>query len=165
MQHFWLSWAANSYEPWRLMAGARALKHAINGEHQTLSNAQSSSVSLSLSLWLSHSTAIAYTPSYWPSSISQPVNHMNRFRLRFVFDSNQFVWHFWLFHPLPHHCNWPPSGLFSECFLFASFFIVVVLGLLYRFCAPFSKQQQENRAGQTLPSNRVACCIFKYGLK
>lgn len=38
-------------------------------------------------------------PSVDPSgsqSVSQPVNHSNRFRLRFVFDSNQFVWHFWL---------------------------------------------------------------------
>lgn len=53
-------------------------------------------------------------------------------------------------------------GCFRNASCLPLFF--VVLGLLYRFCAPFSKQQ-ENTAGQTLPSNRVACCIFKYGLK
>lgn len=117
------------------LAGARALKHAINGEHQTPSNARSSPSSLSLSLFFSYPSAIAYTPSYWPSSISQPVNHMNRFRLRFVFDSNQFVWHFWLFHPLSFNLSGdPPLQLTSEWAVFGML-LVCLFFLLFLACS------------------------------
>lgn len=106
-------------------------------------------------------------------SVSQLVNHMNRFRLRFVFDSNQFVWHFWLFHPLSLHLTlllkltseWAVFGM-----LFVRLIFVVVVRLLYRFCIlRFQSRSRKTAAAvaaaaakQTLPSHRVACCIFKY---
>lgn len=140
------------------LAGARALKHAINGEHQTPSNARSSPSSLSLSLFFAYPSAIAYTPSYWPSSISQPVNHMNRFRLRFVFDSNQFVWHFWLFHPLSFNLSGdPPLQLTSEWAVFGMllvclFFCCCSWLALSILCSVFKAAGKHSRANTSIES-------------
>lgn len=114
--------------------------------------------SLSLSLWLSHSTAIAYTPSYWPSSISQPVNHMNRFRLRFVFDSNQFVWHFWLFHPLPHHCNCDLRvGCFRNAFCLPLFLLLLFLVCSIDFVLRFQSSSRKTEQGKHF--HRIALLV------
>lgn len=148
-----LIWAMEADGPG--LAGARALKHAINGEHQTPSNARFSPSSLSFSLIL--------LPSHIPHHIGRrPSVSQSIIWIVFVYVSFSIPINlFGIFgcSTLPHstspatpHCNWPPSGLFSECFLFASFFFCCSWLALSILCSVFKAAGKHSRANTSIES-------------